>query len=271
MHPKGISFGAPAVKFFTRLDLDQIFLFLDRREREVGSIDDFSDHRNTTPILIRKKIMTDPSRELAIEGIRFFGEMSASVSHEIKNVLAIVNENAGLLKDLVAMGERGMPPSLERLKILAEAIERQILRGDRIVKNMNRFAHSADHPQEAVDVCEVIRFVIDLTSRLISMRGVEPILTLPSKPVMVDTNRFFLENLVWACLRRSLEANTEAPAVDIIVESDQTGVRVRFRQTTDQAMSVLDDFPSSRMLTVARMTNAHITIEPEANEIILSL
>ena len=29
MHPKGTSCGAPPVKFFVRLDLDQIFLFLD--------------------------------------------------------------------------------------------------------------------------------------------------------------------------------------------------------------------------------------------------
>jgi hypothetical protein len=29
MHPKGTSFGASAVKFFGRLDLNQIFIFLD--------------------------------------------------------------------------------------------------------------------------------------------------------------------------------------------------------------------------------------------------
>ena len=27
------------------------------------------------------------------EGLQFFGKMSASISHEIKNVLAIINEN----------------------------------------------------------------------------------------------------------------------------------------------------------------------------------
>jgi hypothetical protein len=33
-------------------------------------------------------------------GLQFFGKMSASISHEIKNVMAIINENAGLLEDL---------------------------------------------------------------------------------------------------------------------------------------------------------------------------
>jgi hypothetical protein len=32
MHPKGTSFGASAVKFFVRLDLDQICLFLDEHQ-----------------------------------------------------------------------------------------------------------------------------------------------------------------------------------------------------------------------------------------------
>ena len=36
---------------------------------------------------------------IAREGFQFFGKMSASISHEIKNALAIINENAGLLED----------------------------------------------------------------------------------------------------------------------------------------------------------------------------
>ena len=96
--------------------------------------------------------MRDYSQAMAIEGVRFFGEMSASISHEIKNVLAIVNENAGLLQDMVMMIEKGMPLSPERLSGLARSIVRQVKRGDRIVKDMNRFAHSADHPAETVDI-----------------------------------------------------------------------------------------------------------------------
>ena len=40
-------------------------------------------------------------------GLQFFGRMSASISHEIKNVLAIINENAGLLEDFSLMADRG--------------------------------------------------------------------------------------------------------------------------------------------------------------------
>ena len=41
--------------------------------------------------------------------LQFFGRVSASISHELKNVLAIINENAGLLEDFTLMGDRGIP------------------------------------------------------------------------------------------------------------------------------------------------------------------
>ena len=34
-------------------------------------------------------------------GLRFFGKINSSISHEMRNVLAIINENAGLMKDLM--------------------------------------------------------------------------------------------------------------------------------------------------------------------------
>jgi hypothetical protein len=52
--------------------------------------------------------MTDDSQAWPSR-VRFFGEISASISHEIKNVLAIINENAGLLQDMVMMMKRACP------------------------------------------------------------------------------------------------------------------------------------------------------------------
>ena len=100
--------------------------------------------------------------------------MAASVSHEIKNVLAIINENAGLLQDMLGMHEKGMPLSPERLSRLAQSIARQVSRGDGIVKGMNRFAHSADDAKEKVDVGALVQFMTRLAGRLIGMQGQPP-------------------------------------------------------------------------------------------------
>lgn len=215
--------------------------------------------------------MTDDSRILAIEGLRFFAEISASVSHEIKNVLAIINENAGLLQDMVAMSAKGMPLAPERLTGLAQSINRQVARGDRIVKNMNRFAHSADHPNESVDIYEVIYFISDLAARLIMMKGATPRIVVPASPVTVTTNRYFLENLVWDCLCRSMDACGPDQAVSIVAEKIENNARIRFQVPTRDGLAGSAAFPSPRETVVSRILNAQLITDQEKSEIILDL
>ena len=59
----------------------------------------------------------------------FFGQATASATHEINNVLAIINEYAGLLGDLAAGAEAGRPLDPARLTKTAGSILRQIKRG----------------------------------------------------------------------------------------------------------------------------------------------
>ncbi len=215
--------------------------------------------------------MTDDSQALAVEGIRFFGEMSASISHEIKNVLAIINENAGLLQDMVMMSEKGMPLSTQRLSGLAQSIARQVARGDRIVKGMNRFAHSADAPEETVDVGEVVHFVADLAARLIAMKGAAPQIKTPARAVTALTNRFFLEDLVWACLCRAMATRTPDGTVSIVVEKTEAAARIRFCGLAADALAGEAGCPSPRETLVAGLLGAVLTADGEKGEIGLVL
>lgn len=92
---------------------------------------------------------------LGEEGLRFFGQISASISHEIKNTLAIMNENIGLLKDFCSMARKGKAVDFERFEGLAGWAEEQIRRADHIVKSMNQFAHSVDENSQQVDLDQV--------------------------------------------------------------------------------------------------------------------
>ncbi|WFS63720.1 sensor histidine kinase [Pseudodesulfovibrio thermohalotolerans] len=107
------------------------------------------------------------------DGLRFFGRVSASVSHEIKNVFAVINEAAGLIEDFTLMAERGMPLRPERLKSAANSIQGQIQRGDAIVKNMNAFAHSTDEDVRELDLVEALNLAVALTSRFADMRQIK--------------------------------------------------------------------------------------------------
>jgi C4-dicarboxylate-specific signal transduction histidine kinase len=123
-------------------------------------------------------------------GLQFFGKMSASISHEIKNTLAIINENAGLLEDFTIMADKGIPLDPERLKSLAEKVMAQIRRANGIVKNMNAFAHSVDEPVKRVELGELVELVTMLAGRFAVMRGVALEPTRPMSPVMITTHPF---------------------------------------------------------------------------------
>lgn len=215
--------------------------------------------------------MNNDSERLAIEGIRFFGEMSASISHEMKNVLAIINENAGLLQDVVQMSADGAPLSLERLSAVARSIGRQVARGDRIIKGMNRFAHSADHPVETVNVGEVLEFIIDLGNRLIAMRGVSPRIEAPAEALTVAANRFFLEDLIWNCLRRAMDTCADGQSLAIVVEAYEGAARIRFSGLVIPPQNDGTDFFSPRETVVARLLNAGLFADREKGEIRLVL
>ena len=213
--------------------------------------------------------MTDESRLLAVEGVRFFGEMSASVSHEIKNVLAIIKENAGLLQDMLGMNAKGIPLDPERLARMAQSIDRQVARGDGIVRNLNRFAHSADHPSETVDVHETIRFVLDLAARLIVMKGRPPRFELAAEPMTVVTNRFFLERLVWACLHRAMDACAPEKTISVIAQKADAAVRIRFQGLAETFFTAGAPFPSPGEAAVGRMIGARLTADEKTKEIVI--
>jgi len=208
---------------------------------------------------------------IADTGLQFFGEMSASISHEIKNVLAIVNENAGLLEDFSFMADRGIPIDPARLKAMADAVKKQVGRADGIIKNMNRLAHSIDQTFTIVELNETIHLLVGLTDRFSVMRGVQVDLQLPENPVKFQTAPFFLMNLLWLCLDFSMSASGDEKRVELVAEETENGVRVQFRRLADLSDALLETFPSDREKSLLAVLEAALTAEPERNEIVLRL
>ncbi|MFO7716706.1 sensor histidine kinase [Desulfosarcina sp.] len=215
--------------------------------------------------------MKDDSLTLAVEGTRFFGEICASISHEIKNTLAIINENAGLLQDMLQMNAKGLPLSPERLSGLSQSIARQVARGDRIVGAMNRFAHSADKPSETVDVDAVIRFIVDLAARLIIMRKAVVQIEAPPRPVTIVTHRFFLENLVWGCLCRAMDACAPGQPVRIFIQKMEKSVQIGFGGLARDCLAAGVPFPSPREKQVADFLGAQLRVDQKQGQINLNL
>lgn len=204
-------------------------------------------------------------------GIQFFGKMSASIAHEIKNALAIINENAGLLEDLTLMAEKGMPLDPERLKALAGKIMKQIRRADGIVKNMSQFAHAVDEPVKNVDLGDVLALMTQLSNKFAVMRGVTLEPQPPDSPVMVTTHPFLLKNLVWLCLDYTMDAAGAGKKVRLDTEKTKKGAHIRFTGLEGLAAMPADRFPTDRAQALLNGLNAELAIDRDSGEIALIL
>jgi C4-dicarboxylate-specific signal transduction histidine kinase len=204
-------------------------------------------------------------------GLQFFGIMSASISHEIKNALAVINENAGLLEDLIGLAERGRPLDLARLKKLATSVSNQIQRADGIVINMNQFAHSIDEPFAAADVNEILKLTAALSGRFAAMKRVAFDTNLDSSPMMLTTSPFFLMNLLWFCLDFAMGAAGEKGTVGLDVEKTEGSALIRFRGLEELGRTPPDTFPAEREKKLLALLKAELAVDAGNREIRLKI
>ncbi|EFL52846.1 histidine kinase A domain-containing protein [Solidesulfovibrio fructosivorans JJ]] len=156
------------------------------------------------------------------DDLLFFGRVSASVSHELKNVLAVMHEQAGLLEDLACMAGKGMPLEPERLAAAAACLLRQVRRGDALLTHFNRFAHTPDEARRAVSLPEAAALAVALACRQADMRKVE-LSTLSGDPATVTADPFLLCRLVAWCLDIALERPGPNRALTVASRAETDG------------------------------------------------
>jgi C4-dicarboxylate-specific signal transduction histidine kinase len=204
-------------------------------------------------------------------GFKFFGKMSAAISHEVKNVLAIINENAGLLEDSTFMAEKGKTLESERLKTLAYKVKGQVQRADGILKNLNELARSLEASMEGVDLNETLDLVMGLSTRFASAQGVTLVRKQSENPVAVTTSPFLLQNILWLCLEFAMEMIGKEKKVGLVAEKTETGATVRFTHLEGLMARLNDRFPTERENALLGALKTRLDFDVEAGEIILSL
>jgi signal transduction histidine kinase len=177
-------------------------------------------------------------------GLSFFGSMTASISHEIKNALAVINENAGLLGDLVALVEKGRPLDPERLKTISDNILRRVQSADDIVRRLNRFAHSANQPVITTDVRDIFECTIALLERLATMKGLT-LAVAPGDEIQVQTLPFVIENLLWICLKNVFLVAGVNQHVEFGAESEGTDIVIRLKFSPEIPVAQIETMVAS--------------------------
>ncbi|MBW2000159.1 MAG: hypothetical protein JRJ29_19645 [Deltaproteobacteria bacterium] len=156
-----------------------------------------------------------PHLRVSREDLAFFGKIGADVSHEMRNVLSIVGENAGLLDDQLALAESGKALDYEKLKKLSARITRQVTRGTQTMERFSRFVHAADEEAASSDLTAITETVAALAERHVVLAGCKLEADLPDEAIHVKANPFSLQHAVFSAIELILESLENGQVVAI--------------------------------------------------------
>jgi signal transduction histidine kinase len=189
------------------------------------------------------------------DDMAFFGKVNASISHELKNILAIISEAAGLLHDLTEMVARGQKVELEMLKTCSQDIVEEIQRGFTTIKQMNMFSHSVDDPIKSVNLIEVLDLMISLAGFLSFASKVRFDPTQEEAPI-VSTCPFRLQNLVYQTLVFAFKSVGENGEIQVAVHREtNSSTRIAFSGLGTRGER---PFPTEETKNIAKSIGAEI-------------
>jgi hypothetical protein len=183
------------------------------------------------------------------QGLKFFGSVNASISHELKNIFAIISETAGFLNDLTQLSKQGKQLELSVLENCCNSISEEIERGFDTIRRMNQFAHSVDDPVRETSILDTLALAVTLTGFLSFAKKTH--LDETAADTTVFTSPFLLQTLVYrtlSALYRALSAGDELTLIPAFSNPGPSGVTLVFSHGQPAGLS---DFPDPQTAEVA--------------------
>jgi signal transduction histidine kinase len=150
--------------------------------------------------------------------LTFFGKIAAGVTHEMRNVLAIINESNGLMSDLLEMAKDSSFPYRDKFLRSISKIEAQVRRGVAISGNFNHFAHSMDNPIANVDLNEIVEQTVALARRFAGLKNIELQASPSSDPVFLITSPFRLQMALTKAVEAGIAYLPEGGVIELQVD-----------------------------------------------------
>jgi two-component system NtrC family sensor kinase len=176
----------------------------------------------TSSGLVRRIEESDKKRELAAHQMQYssklatIGRLAAGVAHEVNNPMAIINEKAGLMRDLIDLNPDF--PERKRLLPLTDSILDSVSRCRTITHRLLGFARHMDVEMKPMDVNYVVREVVGFLEREAFHRSVEVKLELDEELPMIASDEGQLQQVFLNILNNALDAVGEGGRVVIRTE-----------------------------------------------------
>lgn len=165
-------------------------------------------------------------RLLKEKSLAFFGAITASVSHELNNVVSIIQQTSGLLEDLLYSSQSGPPIENERLQRIVDGINQQTVRGVGIIGRFNYFAHTVDNPVQEYELNKTLDNLVGLCGRFADMKRVKLEANLSGQDIPMSGSPFNVQQIVFLYLKRMLAVAERDDTIVVTSGSNGSGAEI---------------------------------------------
>lgn len=158
------------------------------------------------------------------------GRLAAGVAHEINNPLAIINEKAGLMKDLVSLSEDF--PKKERFLKNIQSITKSVERCSTITHRLLGFAKRMDVKLETIDLRELLQEVLSFLCKEAEYRNIHIEFHVDEEIPSIESDRGQLQQVFLNIINNAVAAVLQGGHIDIWIEKTRDD-RVRIRVQDD--------------------------------------
>jgi C4-dicarboxylate-specific signal transduction histidine kinase len=212
---------------------------------------------------------TSDSDILLKSGLTFNGRITASVTHELNNVIGTIMQVVGLIEDLAMTEEVKQANLSDRMLSVVDRIEKQSDRGTALIKRLNTFAHMSDEDRAECDLGEFLTTMANLSERLIGLRKVTLRRTGLNRQIIVVTNQILLAQAVFGCIEAVLDVTSEGETIDVELAEADTGARIDVRSPFKGATGEIQ--PATAVQLIAARLGLRIDASSDDNGVRIRL
>ncbi|MFZ3122997.1 MAG: ATP-binding protein [Thermodesulfovibrionales bacterium] len=184
-----------------------------------------------------KRLHEKQEQLVEAEKLASLGRIAAGVAHEINNPLAIVNEKAGLMQDIMEMS--GDSQNKEKFSNLIDGIIGSVNRCRAITHRLLGFARKMDVTIETMDLNESIRAVKEFLGKEILFKSIRFEMNLMEGLPKINSDKGQLEQVFLNIMKNAIDAVEEGGLVTVSTGTkDEDTVCVSIR---DNGTGIPDD------------------------------
>jgi C4-dicarboxylate-specific signal transduction histidine kinase len=162
----------------------------------------------------------------------FFGKITAGFTHELKNVLAIIKESSGLMRDILSLAPEALVSHQKKIENSLARIKDQVQRGVELADRLNTFAHSPDEAIAELDLYETIEQISALSYRFARLKNVDLQTDPPERsdqPLCFETRAVRIQMAMFVAIECCLEALAAGSVIRIGHCESEGNYAVNFR------------------------------------------